>query len=101
MHACFRALKALKASSGSNTFSDFLLVPSPAEESIQWLCNMHKSLYKLLIVAHKAEKGSNFHVGLGWCTFGDGSQIQIARPHTFLGDSVDQIINLFLKKTAL
>ena len=62
---------------------------------------MHESLYELLIVAHEAKKGSNFHVGLGWCTFGDGSQIQITGPHTFFGDSVCQINNLFLKKTTL
>ena len=42
-----------------------------------------------------------FCVYLGWCTFSDASQVQIARPHTFLADSVHQIINLFLKKTAL
>ena len=29
MHAHFRALKALKASSGNDTLSDFLLAPSP------------------------------------------------------------------------
>ena len=100
IHTCFRASKALKASSSSNTFSDFLLAPSP-EESIQWLCNMCKSLYKLIIMAHEAEKGLNFYVGLGWFTFSNGSQIRIARPHTFLGDTVCQVINLFLTKTAL
>ena len=59
---------------------------------------MHEALYELPIVAHKAKKGSNFHVGLGQCTFCDGYQILIARPHPFLGDLVCQIVDLFLKR---
>ena len=71
------------------------------EESVQWLCNMYKSFYEPLIVAHEAKKGSNFCIGLGCCTFGNGFQIQIARLHIFLRDSVHQMVYLFLEETAL
>ena len=96
MHVHFRASKALKVSSGSDTLSNFLLAPSPERSLLSGLRDTHKSLYELLIVSHETEKGLNFCIGLGWCTFGDGSQIQIAKPHTFLRDSVCQIIYLFL-----
>ena len=62
---------------------------------------MCEVLYELSIVAHKAEKSSKFCVSLGQYTFYDGSQIQIARPHTSLGDSVHQVVDLFLGKAAL
>ena len=52
-------------------------------------------------MAYKAKKGPNFSVGLRWCRLSNGSQIWIIRPHTFLGDSVWQLVDLFLKKTAL
>ena len=65
------------------------------------MCNTCKALYKPPIVAHKAEKSLNFHVGLEQCTFCNGFQIQIAGPHTFLGDPVHQVADVFLEKVAL
>ena len=53
---------------------------------IQQLCNMHKALYELSLMAHKAEKGF---------------QIQITGLHTFFGDSVCQVVDLFFEKTTL
>ena len=100
MHACFRALKAFKASSNNNTHSDFLLAPSPAR-CLFSSCDMHDAPYELLVVAHKAKKSIHFCVGLGWCTFCSDFQIQIAGLHTFLGDSVCQVVDLFFKKTTL
>ena len=39
-----------------------------------------------------------YPVGLGQCTFCNGCQIWITRLHTSLGDSVHQVVDLFLEK---
>ena len=48
-------------------------------------------------MAHKAEKGMDLCVGLGQCTFCNHFQIQIAGLHTFFGDLVCQVVDLFLE----
>ena len=98
IHTHFKALKALTASSGSDTHSDFLLAPSPERSLFSGCVNVCEALYEPLIVAHKAKEGLNFHVGFGQHTFCNGSQIQITRPHSCLRDLVHQVVDLFLER---
>ena len=72
MQAHFNAWKASRAFLESDTHSDFLLAPSPAQVFIWWLGNLCKTLYEPPIMAYQAKEGSNLHIGLWWCTFTDG-----------------------------
>ena len=70
MQAHFNAWKASRASSESDTHSDFLLAPSLAKVFIQWLGNPCEAFYELPVMAYEAKEGLNLHVGLQqWCTF--------------------------------
>ena len=87
------------ASSSSNTHSDFLLAPSP--ERIPFIVWYIWSPLWTIDSGPQTKKGSNFCVGLGQSTFCNGSQIQITRPHTSLGDLVCHIVDLFLEDTLM
>ena len=68
---------------------------------IQQLCDTCKAFYESPVMAYQADGGANFCVGLRWCTFCYGSQIQITRLHAFLTDPMHQIVNLLLEKITL
>ena len=69
---CSKAWKASKASSDSDTHSDFLLAPSPARCSFNsWAIHV-KPLYELPVMAYKAKEGANLCIGLRQCTLSDG-----------------------------
>ena len=61
IQACFKAWKASKASSDSDTHSVF-----------QWLSDPCKALYESLVMVHKAEKSTDLHKGLRWCALSNG-----------------------------
>ena len=97
IHAYFNALKALKASSESNTCSDFLLVPSPAKCLLRWLCNVCKPFDELPVVAHQTKKGMHLGVSLRWHALCNCFQVQATGPHPILWDAMCQIGDFFSK----
>ena len=100
IHACFKASKAFKASSDSDTHSNFLLPATLTCQVIfQQLCNTSKALNEPSVMVHKAEKGMHLHVSLGQCTFQDCFQIQIAGLHPFFGNPMCQVGDLLFEKT--
>ena len=64
IQACFNASKALKASSVSNTYSDFLLAPSPSQMFAEWLSNACEPFDEPPVVAHQTKKSMHFCVSL-------------------------------------
>ena len=59
---------------------------------------MCKPFDELLILPNKAQKGSNFHVGLGWSKLNHSFQFLFAGLHTLSGDVMSQIVDLILEE---
>ena len=62
MHTCFRGSKALRASSGRDTHSDFVLAPSPERSPFSSCAICREALYELPIVAYKAKQKAQISI---------------------------------------
>ena len=82
MHTCFRASKAFKVSSESDTCSDFPSGSFPSQMVILWMCNKCKPLDKSLVVANQSHEGMHPCIGLGQCALSDGLQVRITGLHS-------------------
>ena len=71
----------------------------PSQVFIQWLGNLYKTFYELLIMAHKAKEGLNLSVSLQWCALSDGLQICVTRLNTSFRYPMGQVVYLFLEET--